>query len=270
MPRLKCKASQFDTSGMGDDSRPADASNGVGGVPRQAHPWLGQRVRLPVLMICLGLAVFGLVRSRSNVFSASGGASKVASNACATATLPRVLNVRLDPLLELRASLLPMMASLGGERDPGGVMTPEGVWQGSLPQRLRLSRLRGGYWPAGYEMRQWARNGSYVVADVLLFAGSFQARRYFEQSANLECHLATTQSWSSKPSHALNLVSLELADFTSYTVILARGQRVYRIIVFSTRRVGTTPSRAERSAGSSMADDLACRLAVAGCASQVQ
>lgn len=255
---------------MGDDLEAADASYGLDPASRQAHPWLGQRVRLPVLMLCLGFAVLGLVRSRSNVLPAGGGASKVASNVCAPVMLPRVLNIRLDRLVELRASLLPVMASLGGERDPGGVTTPEDIWMGSRPQRLRLSRLPGGYWPAGYEMRQWARSESYVVADALLFAGSTQARRYFGQSANPQCHLATTQSWASKPSHALNLVSLELADFTSYKVILARGQRIYRIVLFRPRRVGMPPSRAERNAGSAMADDLACQLAVAGCASQVQ
>jgi hypothetical protein len=270
VPSFKCKASLCDTNGMDDDSEAADASDGLGSASREAHPWLGQRVRLPILMICLGFAVLGLVRSRSNVLSAGGGDSKVASNACAPARLPEVMKVRLGPLAELRASLLPVMASLGGERDPGGVTTPEDIWMGSRPQRLRLSRQPGGYWPAGYEMRQWARNGSYVVADALLFAGSSQARHYLGQSANPQCHLATTQSWASQPSHALNLVSLELAGFTSYKMILARGQRVYRIVVFRPRRIGTVPSRAERSAGSAMANDLACQLAVAGCASQVQ
>ena len=231
---------------------------------------MGQRVRLAVLLTCLGLAVLGLAKSRGNVFSGENGPPAAASSACSVSELPGVASVHLDQLLALRASLLSIVASVGGMREPGGVITPERIWLESPPQALRLSRSPGGYWPGGYEMRQRTNDGEEVVADVFLFSHPFQVRKYFDQATNIKCHQATTQSPTFRPRLARNLVSLALSDFTSYRVLMSRGQRVYRVVILRPRRVGMQPSRAERNAGSSKVDDLACKLAVAGCAGQAQ
>ena len=231
----------------------------------------GQRVRLSVLLVCLGLAVLGLVKSRSNFFTESSGtsagigASRTARTECAIGALPPVVSVHLDQLAELRASLLQIIATVGGQRASGGVMTPRRMWLGSTPQRVRLSRSPDGLWPGGYEIRQWAPGGNYIVVDVLLFARPNQARGYFDQFTNRRCNNATTQSAASRPPHARNLIAYELSSATSYFVFLTRGPYVYRIVDLRPRHVGTRPSGAEQNTGLSTVDGLACALTVADC-----
>jgi hypothetical protein len=235
-------------------------------MPPQQPKWMRQRVRLSILVVCLGFAVLGLIKSRSNVFSAGSRASQSASGGCTVGSLPPVLDVHLTQLLALRASLLPMVASLGGQRELGGVTTAGRVWSGSPPQRLRLSRLPGGLWPGAYEMRLWGHGGDYIVADVLLFAHSGQARSYFEQFTSVSCHSATIRSPALRPPQARNLVSLDLPSFAGYQVLLTRGPLVYRVIDQRPRRAGVRPSNDEQSSGVSAVDALACTLAVAHCA----
>lgn len=254
---------------MEHDQDPPCTNKDPEALPHRVRPWMRKRVRLTVLLTCLGLAGLGLVKSKTDILSGDSGVPRGAASACAASKLPRVANVGLDQLLKLRASLLPIVESFGGRSEPSGVTTPEHIWLEGAPQTLRISRLPGGYWPGGYEMRQRSRDGEEVVADAFLFAHPSQSRKYLGLATNLRCHEATTLSATSRPPEARNLVSLGRQELTSYRVILIRGQRAYRVVVLRPWRSGTEPSRAERNAGSSMVDDLACRLAVANCATKV-
>jgi hypothetical protein len=184
---------------------------------------------------------------------------------CAVGALPPVASVSLDQVLSLRAGLLEMIAPLGGQREAGGITTPVLIWLGNLPRRLRPSRLPGGLWPGGYELRQWAGDGDFIVADALLFAHPDQARGYFDQAGDFRCNGTTTQSVAHRPPGARNLISLEFARYAGYRVLFSSGLRVYRVIDWRPRRVGVRSSSAEQDLGVSAVDDLACALLEAGC-----
>jgi hypothetical protein len=233
------------------------------GTPSPRLPWwMGRRVRLSALLLALVLTVLALTGTRSHLFP---GATASARNRCTRPVLPEVVSVDLAQLTALRASLLPVVTSVGGHRSPGGTVTPVGVRSGIAPQNLGLSRSTGGLWPAGYQLREHARSGDSVVADVLLFASPRQALRYVELTARADCRRPAITSDAPSPPEALNLVSLDFFAFTTYEALLARGPRVYRIAEVHPQRPPGGPSNREARAGLSRVDALACRLADAQC-----
>jgi hypothetical protein len=227
---------------------------------------MGQRARLSVLLTCLGAAILGLVGTRTSVFSAGSATSRDAYVECVPGALPPLASVDFHQLLQLRASLLGMMSSVGGRRYAGGTVTLESMWTDNPPQRLRLSRSPRGLWPAGYEMRRWAPNGDNIVADVFLFAGPSQARSFFGQAANIHCHHAGIQLPTSSPPHARNLVWVNPDGPTEEDTFLIRGPHVYRVSdVRPWQSHPVQPPNVEQQAGLSIIDSLACTLEDADC-----
>ena len=80
--------------------------------------WAGQRVRLAVLLVCLGAAIVSLLGTRTNLLGAvgigGGGSAEGASAWCVPHGLPAFATVGRDELLELRAGLLAVFTFSGG------------------------------------------------------------------------------------------------------------------------------------------------------------
>lgn len=230
--------------------------------------WGGQRVRLTVLLVCLGAAIVALLGTRSSLLGAvgtgEGGGAEGASTWCVPHGLPAPAGADIGELLELRADLLAVFAFSGGRRYARGVVAPADMWSDDLPMRLRNSRLADGLWPAGYEMRWWTRDYN-VGADVLLFPDARQAREFFGMAASTDCHRAGTRQSALRPPGARNLAWVNPDGVKQSDVFLLRGRRVYRVAAVRLEGAPAMAAQAERLAGAEVADTLACVLPGAGC-----
>ncbi len=184
---------------------------------------------------------------------------------CVPHGLPTTAGANIGGLIALRAGPLAVFEDSGGRRYAAGIVTPEDMWSDDSPQRLRTSRLAGGLWPAGYEMRWWTRDYD-VGADVLVFPGVRQARELFEEAASADCHRAGTQWPALSPPQARNLVWVNPDDAEQDDVFLLRGRSVYRVVAVRLQGAPAMAARAERWVGLELVDTLACGLPGAGCA----
>jgi hypothetical protein len=244
-------------------SRQPDASPVFGPASTQVPWWIGPRVRLSALLVCLAAAVVALLGTNTSAFSTGGGSSGGARAGCIPAAVPTLASVRLDGIKDLRASLLRVMRPIGS-RYEWGTVAPASAWSDNTPQRLFQSGLTVSSWPGSYEMRVWARDRDDVVADVFLFANISQARRFFDQATSVQCHRDGKAQPASRPPDCRNLVWLNPDGFTQEDVFLLRGPRVYRIGEVRLKRPSVPPS-IEQRAGLSAVDALACSLNGAGC-----
>ncbi len=243
-----------------------DASESARTAPALVPWWLGRRVRLPVLLVCLGIAVFALLGSHNSILSRGSGSSAASPDWCVPVTPPPLRNVPWRQVEDLRASLLPVMAPLARSRYAWGIVSAEDVWTVNSPQSIRSSEMDG-LWPASYEMRSWAIDPQLapeqddIVADVFLFAASGQARRFFAEATGTRCHRDGTERPASQPPQARNLTWVNPDGPTQEDVFLLRGPRVYRIGDVRPR----THSSAEQRPGVSRINALACALPGANC-----
>jgi hypothetical protein len=225
--------------------------------------WATQRVRLPVLLVCLCGALAGLLGSSTSLLSRLGGGSGAsaegASTRCAPPGLPEPAGAGIAQLVELRADLI-AATPRAGRRYAGGIFTPADIWSDDEPQRLRSSRLPDGRWPAGYELRWWTPLYD-TVADVLVFSGSRQARAFFQAAASTRCHRAGVSRTPAFPPQARGLAWVNPDDAQQEDVFLLRGASVYRVAVV---RLARTPAVA-RHVDFEFAAALACGLPAAGC-----
>ena len=244
-----------------------DAGESAGKAHARIPWWLNRRARLPVLLVCLGIAVFALVTSDDSILSPGSGGSAAAPDWCVPVTPPPLRNVPLGQLESLRAGLLGVMEPLARSRYAWGVVPAEVVWTDNSPQSIRSSEMDG-LWPASYEMRSWVTDPQLaperddIVADVFLFADSGQARRFFTEATGTRCHRDGTERSASQPPQARNLIWANPDGPTQEDVFLVRGPRVYRI---SDVRPPTHPSGAEQQVGVSRVNALACALPGANC-----
>jgi hypothetical protein len=230
--------------------------------------WAGQRVRLTVLLACLGAAIVSLLGARTSLLEAVGiggdGSAEGASAWCVPHGLPASATVGRDELLELRAGLLAVFTFSGGRGYTGGVVTPEDMWSDDSPLQQRSVRSVDGLWPAGYELRWWTRDYD-VAADVLVFPGARQARELFEEAASTDCHRAGRQLPAPWPPQARNLAWVNPDDAKEDDVFLLRGRRVYRVVAVRLEGAPAMTAQAERRVGADVVDTLACALPRAGC-----
>jgi hypothetical protein len=231
--------------------------------------WAGQKVRLAVLLVCLGATVALLLGTRTNLLGAVGigGGSRsaeVASTWCVPHGLPAPAAADLEELVALRAALLRVFTLYGGRWYAGGIATPEDMWSDDPPLRLRASRLADGLWPAGYEMRWWTRDYD-VGADALVFGGARQAREFFQQAASTDCHRDGVLWPALSPPRAHNLAWANPDRARQSDVFLLRGSRVYRIVVVRSEDAAVETAQAERRTGARLLDALACVLPDAQC-----
>jgi hypothetical protein len=226
---------------------------------------------MSALLVCLGLAVLGLIGTRTSILGAgqdSGAAVGVGWSQCASSSPAQVAKVDLRELAILRATLLRVRRWVAGRWYEGGTVEADSAWSDQEPRRLRASRLPGGLWPGGYEMRWWAnRNRDDVGADAFLFASSRQARSFFEKASDPACHRSGVQPPAPRwPAGARNLVWINPDDALQHDVFLLRGQVVYRIVDVRAGPPPTSPpSAAPGQAGVAIADALACALPYSGC-----
>jgi hypothetical protein len=235
--------------------------------------WAGQRVRLAVLLVCLGAAIVLLLGTRTSLLGGVGGDGNAegrvgnavrASMGCVAHRMPALAGADLDELVELRGGPLAVFESSGGRRYAGGIVIPEDMWLDDLPLRVRSSRLADGLWPAGYEMRWWTRDYD-VGADALMFGESHEAREFFEEAASTYCHRAGVVWPALSPPRARNLTWVNPDDARQSDVFLLRGQRIYRVAAVRLRGAPAETAQAERRTGARLTDILACALPGAGC-----
>jgi hypothetical protein len=222
-----------------------------------------KRVRLAVLLTCLGALVLYALATRTDLLHGDEGVaqgSAVTGLGVCSGRTPSVVNVGLWQLAELRASLLQVSVLIGGRRYAEGAVSGENAWSDEPPQSVGSSAasLSG-----GYEVRWWASNGDDVVADVFQFAGPRQARGFFRSATNPRCRYSGTVSVPPWLLVARNLVWVNPDRFTQEDVYVVRGSRVYRIADVRARN-GRRP-RLERRIAFLIVDSLACILPEADC-----
>ncbi len=222
---------------------------------------MNRRVRLPLLLACLGVAIVALLSARTSIFSRASTGGQTGRYACQAAA-PPLAEVSLREIVLLRANLLPVIAPLAKKRYAVGIVPTEDVWSDNTPQRIRESRLVGGGYPASFEMRVWAERpervaGLDVVADVFLFGDPINAHRFFEEAAGKYCHPHSITLPAPLPPGARNLTWDNPDGVIQEDVFLLRGSLVYR--------VGTVT---ERQRGLATVNRLACELPDAGCATR--
>jgi hypothetical protein len=259
---LKRTPAALDTDDVEGDRIPRADGDDQDDVPRVPW-WMGQRVRLSALVVCLAIAVLGLLSARSNILSSRAGA-RSAGIECVPTSIPSLTTATLHDLLELRTRLLPVMAPINTRRHVWGPVPPEAVWSDNLARGVPSARLPSGLWPSSYEMGAWGQ-GENVVADVFLFANSRQARRFFEQASSAHCHRHGSVQPASRPPQARNLVWVNPDGPTQEDVFLLRGRRVYRVGRVGAGPVHGRPTGADQAAGVAKVDALACNLSDARC-----
>lgn len=228
---------------------------------------MSTRVRLPLLLACLAVALVALLGVRTSVFSSASPGRNAPWSPCQAAE-PRLAHVPLGQLAKLRTSLLPVVDPLARSRYMWGVVTPEDVWSDGYPKRFGASVMLDGSYPGSFEMRVWAWDRRLklanvdTVADVFQFADAADAQRFFDAASSTRCHRYGRAQLASQPPDARNLTWDNPDGATQIDVFLLRGVRVYR--ASEAPPVTSHPAASERAAIATV-NILACRLAEASC-----
>jgi hypothetical protein len=218
-----------------------------------------------LLVLLTMLAVYALA-ARTSVFgttgaTAGGGAGLVANYP--SQTVPSVEDVSRATLRGLREDLRGVMFGRERRLYEQGVVSSSDAWSDSEPGK-HPSLPKSASDPGGYEMRWWSAGNDDVVADVFVFAGTNQARTFFERASSARCRTASTTLAASSPPGARDLVWRNPDNFTQEDVYLLRGQRVYRVAVVLAH-TGDTSTAESRKTGFSLVNELACTLPEAAC-----
>jgi hypothetical protein len=252
---------------MAPDQRHGDAGERVSLEQDPPPPWWAKRrIRLPSLLACLVLAVFGLLGHDEHLLSAAGTAHATASAAVCVPATPPLMSVPWSGIQDLRRELLTVMAQQARSRYAWGAVSTADAWLDDVPSRLASSVLPDGLLPAGFEMRSWAVNprlatrGDDVVADVFMFAGSEQALRFFTLASSVHCHRDGVAQGSSGTPQVRDLTWINPDAVPQEDAFLLRGRYVFRVGIVRPRN-----SLTATAAGVSAANQLACALPHAGC-----
>jgi hypothetical protein len=246
--------------------------HGAEDAPAPLPWWTSGKLRLSLLLACLGVSIVVLLSNGARVFSSSTRDAIASGHLCMPAT-PPLAEASVSQLKELHTGLLAMMAPLARSRYAWGTVTPEEVWSDQSPSALNSSARSSGpdewQWPASFEMRSWTADPQLtseqddVAADVFMFADSLQAHRFFTEASNARCHRDGVEGSAPQPPQAHTLAWVNPDDAAEEDVFLLRGDRVYRVVVV--RPQGRTPSASRRQTGLARAAALACALPSAGC-----
>jgi hypothetical protein len=225
--------------------------------------WWGHRsVRVVVWLVWLCLIV-AWVGGRLSVLDAlglgGGGSTEKAVSWCIPRSLPTAAIVGPGELLDLRAGVSAVTPE-DGRRYASGVALPEDMWSDGGPTTLNASRMAGGRWPAGYELRWWTRDYD-TVADVVMFSNARQAGEFFQEAAGTRCRRAGRSYSTVFAPQARDLTWTNPDSVKQSDTFLLRGRRVYRIAAVSL--VDATP--VGQRADLAFTEALACRLPGAGC-----
>jgi hypothetical protein len=269
--RVKARAARTDTEAMAAPRNEDTGEQGADEAPAPPPWWTSGRLRLCLLLACLGVSIVALL-SNVRVFSSSTGDAIASGQLCMPAT-PPLTEASVSQLKELHAGLLEMMAPLARARYAWGTVTPAEAWSDEQPSGLRSAVHSGRpakwLWPASFEMRSWTVDPQLtsaledVGADVFMFANSAQARSFFMEASNARCHRDGVEGSAPQPPEAHTLAWVNPDAAAEEDVFLLRGPRVYRVAVV--RPQGRTPSASQRQAGLARAATLACAFPSAGC-----
>ncbi len=256
---------------MTSGQRRDDAGESVAEAQAPDTPWWSaRRIRLPVLIVCLGIAVFALLGGRRGILLPGSGSSAASTSWCVPVIPPPLRQVSLRQLGSLRASLVPVMEPLARSRYAWGVVPAEVVWTDNPPRRIGASEIDGG-WPGAFEMLSWTTDPQLapqlddIGAAVFLFASSAQASRFFAQATGTRCHRDGTERAAARPPQARNLIWVNPDGPTQEDVFLLRGPRVYRIADVRPENRSHRSSNAAQQAGVARVNALACTLPDANC-----
>ena len=248
-------------------SSPRDVGVDEGRVSAAAH----KRVRLAVLLACLGALVFYTLATRTDVVglgTGTGGSSTGGAWAlgCPARGAPSVARVAPGYLAELRSGVRRVMRGRHGRLYQLGTLVSEDAWSDNSPRPGAVLLPNVALVPGAYEMRWWAPDRDDVAADVFVFTGASQANDFFERASSVRCRRAGVQMPVSSLPHARDLMWLNPDDVFQEDVYLLRGQRVYRVGDVRQRQGGRAgPSAAERRVAFSIVNGLACALPGSGC-----
>ncbi len=232
---------------------------------------MNRRVRLPLLIACLGVAIVALLGAQTDVFSRASAEGQANRHPCQGAA-PALAQISIPEFAFLRTSLLPVMAPLAKRRYAWGAVSTEDVWSDNYPRRIDESRSPDGGFSASFEMRVWAETprelaGFDIGADVFLFADAGHARRFFKEAASTRCHRNGSALPASQPPRTMNLVWDNPDNALQADAFLLRGSRVYRV---SAVPPNTGHPEAMKRAAIAAVNRLACELAEAGCTTRAK
>jgi hypothetical protein len=215
--------------------------------------WADRRVRLAVLLACLGLLVLYLLVGRAGVlgFGADNGKSSAGgawTEGCPARGAPQVARVAPRYVAELRAEVRGAMRGRHGRLYQLGTVSSEVAWSDNSPQPGATLLPEIALVPGAYEMRWWAPNRDDIVADVFIFADASQARAFFNRASSPRCRPDGAQTPASSPPGARDLVWLNPDGFAQEDVYLVRGQYVYRVGDVRPDQRTTRNSKEERAA----------------------
>jgi hypothetical protein len=148
-----------------------------------------------------------------------------------------------------------------GTVDVRGFQTPTAAWSDAFP-------IPGGPAPtsanAGYEIRWWSPRGEHRGADVFVFRDAGGAARYVQEASSAKCHRRGIAGSASQPSDARTLLWSNPLGALQSDLFFARGDLAFRV-VHVVRGDGTQPVRSEAPKLAVAAEQLACRIKLAGC-----
>jgi hypothetical protein len=249
-------------------SGPPRAEDAFGVTPPSVPWWASRRIRLPVLLILLGAAVFVLVGVRGDRFNLGGGPSQASGAAfapgCPGRGAPEVRSVPERALSELRSAVSRVMPPRVGRAYEMGTITTSNLWSDNRPVPFSSARSAAEPVPAGYEMRWWAlnREGGQddIVADVLEFATEKQAYDALVKAASPRCRRDGVGFAARFPARASNLIWVNPDDAQEWDVFFVRAHRLYQVADAPPNYLPGELRRARTTV-----DVLACALPDSGC-----
>ena len=223
-----------------------------------------ERIRLTLLLACLGTVMIVFLATRTSVLQGAAGHAAVAYAGTCTAVEPSVANVGVWQLAELRAGLAVLSGPLRGRPYAEGTVRSENAWTDNEPGPVG-SRSTNASLGAGYELRWWARNGDDMVADVFVFPGEREAQDFLRLATDARCRRDAVEAGATSPPGARNLRWVNPDDVSEDDAYMQRGRRVYRIADVLPQRTGKPPGDGRQRAALRLVDIIACVMPGAEC-----
>jgi hypothetical protein len=215
---------------------------------------LGTRVRLPVLLVILGLVTWQLVERKTG--ASAGGQVKDC-----------VLPIYTDTSMVSEKTQVQMFSGdlfVGDvEEASGGVQRTIAMWTGAAPSPPSAWPAHGPF-PGGWEESWWSSRHEYLTTDEFVFDDTADAQRFVDVASDNRCRdHASTPRAADRPSGARELTWRNRGKLEA-DVYFARGVRVYRAAYIPAGPDATDVPRIGEWI-QPQAEKLACRLQEADC-----